>query len=235
LINVAKLEICLGPGLTAVEDTDKALDMFFQFCNAAGPETCAYHDSSPSKIKSNFNQLVESLIARPVPFVSKSSDPATAALTQIYGVIDWGFLRKATFNVLYQPWRTWPIYAFALAQLQTYINERNDTSPSFSLDPAIAPLLGVQAAVTCADICGCTGESNGTVTGKSYPETKDQFIAVACNDFPRSPPEFDTFRKEWAAFEKASKLGGAWFQNKAWCTYVFLLPLDPSRKPHKYL
>jgi hypothetical protein len=209
--------------------------MFFQLCNAAGPDQCAYYDSSASKIKSNFNKLVQSLIARPVPYVSKSMDPASADLPPTYGVIDWGFLRKTTFNVMYRPWQGWSIYALALAQLQTYINERNDTSPSFSIDPSIAPLLSGQLAVSCADTCGCTGESNGTATGKSYPETKDEFIAVACNDFPRSPPGFDSFKKKWASFEKASQLGGAWFQNTAWCTYVFLFLVESSCKPDKHL
>jgi hypothetical protein len=207
-------------------DSEKALGLFFQLCHAAGPDGCAYYASSPSEIESNFNQLAQDLSARPVPFITRASDNSStgAGPPLTYGVINWNDLRRTTFNNLYAPWQAWTPFAAALAQLQEYIKTRNDSSPSFSIDPQIAPLLGAPPTIpTCAETCGCSAEGNGTTEGKSYPDLRDYFLTVACNDWPRSDPGFDSFKREFAAAEQVSEFGGAWYSYKAWCSYVSLL------------
>jgi hypothetical protein len=228
IARILPLSLNLGTSFTAILDTDKTLDQFFQLCHAAGPDGCAYYQTSPSEIKSNFYQLVQDLIARPVPFIS-GSDNST---TQTYGIIDWGLLRQATFLNLFTPWLAWTSFATALAELQEYVRTRNDTSPSFSPDPLIAPLIGAPfAASSCTETCGCSADGNDTTEGKSYPELRDAYIAIACNDWPRPDPGFAFFKRELAVSEELSLLGPAWFQLKGWCTYVFIsgrLALGPK-------
>ena len=54
-------------------DTDKALDGFFQACYEAGPDTCAFYDSSPAQISTNFDALFDQLKNAPLPEAAATS------------------------------------------------------------------------------------------------------------------------------------------------------------------
>jgi len=89
------------------EDTDKALESFFEGCSEVGPEACPFYAPSPSEIKQNLMALFESLRINPIP-VQKG---------ETYGIMDYQALRKGIFTALYKPYRYFPIMAQGLAEL----------------------------------------------------------------------------------------------------------------------
>ena len=120
-------------------DTDAVLDVFFQTCFEAGPERCAFYDSSPSKISANFDALYESLKTAPLPiFVDETT----------YGILDYSTARQFARNALYSPYDSFPAYAGALAQLQ----QGNGS--------ALYALAGTQNTFSC-DCANVTNPENG--------------------------------------------------------------------------
>ena len=89
-------------------DTDKAVDVFFDACYEAGPELCAFYDSSPEQISANLDALYDALKVAPVPaLISESS----------FGVVDYGMLKDLIRNVVYSPYQYFPALAQGLALL----------------------------------------------------------------------------------------------------------------------
>jgi hypothetical protein len=88
-------------------DTDKAVDTFFQSCFEAGPDLCAFYDSSPQKISANLDALYEQLKIAPMPANDSTS----------YGVVDYGFLRHTIRTLVYTPYQTFQPLAEGLALL----------------------------------------------------------------------------------------------------------------------
>ncbi|KZV74674.1 hypothetical protein PENSPDRAFT_681844 [Peniophora sp. CONT] len=132
-------------------DTDKAVDVFFQACYEAGPELCAFYDTSPEQISANLDALYESLKVAPVPaLISESS----------FGVVDFGMLKDLIRNIVYTPYQLFPTLAQGLALLRqgngTVIFELASTTSSFTCDCASSPdpENGIDALLTilCNDI-----------------------------------------------------------------------------------
>ncbi|KAK7023681.1 hypothetical protein VNI00_016564 [Paramarasmius palmivorus] len=89
-------------------DADKALNWFFNDCHNAGPELCAFYDSTPEAIGARLNKLYESTIRVPVAVRIEGS----------YGFVDYENLRGAIISSLYGP-SHWPKLATALADLES--------------------------------------------------------------------------------------------------------------------
>ncbi|KAK7040318.1 hypothetical protein VNI00_009786 [Paramarasmius palmivorus] len=89
-------------------DTDKALNWFFKDCHNAGPEVCAFYDTSPEAMWERLNRLYESIIRSPVAVRTETS----------YGLVDYEFLRQAIFLDLDSPFALWPALATGLADLE---------------------------------------------------------------------------------------------------------------------
>jgi hypothetical protein len=108
LDGVADTEAYFHGNVTAnLLDTDKAVDMFFQSCFEAGPDLCAFYDSSPEKISANLDALYEQLKIAPMP----ANDGTN------YGVVDYGFLRHTLREFSYSPYQTFQPLAEGLALL----------------------------------------------------------------------------------------------------------------------
>ena len=90
-------------------DTDAALNVFFEACYEAGPDRCAFYDSSPARISANFDALHERLRIAPLPvFVNETS----------YSILDYSTARSYARLSLFTPYADFPAFAEALAQLQ---------------------------------------------------------------------------------------------------------------------
>ncbi|KAI0031333.1 alpha/beta hydrolase fold-domain-containing protein [Vararia minispora EC-137] len=108
LDGVADTEAYFAGNVTAnLLSTDAALNVFFQSCFAAGPDLCAFYDSSPGKISANLGALYEQLKAAPIP--------ATDGVN--YGVVDYSLVRHLVRASLYSPYSSFASLAegFALA------------------------------------------------------------------------------------------------------------------------
>ncbi|KZV76859.1 hypothetical protein PENSPDRAFT_622357 [Peniophora sp. CONT] len=148
--------------------TDKAVDVFFQACYDAGPELCAFYDSSPKQISANLDALYESLKVAPVPaLISETS----------FGVVDYGMLRNLIRNVVYSPYQLFPVLAQGLALLSqgngTAFFEFAGTTSSFSCDCASSsnPENTIDALLTVA----C---NDAPVQNSSVSEWQSQYDAA---------------------------------------------------------
>ncbi|VDC03757.1 unnamed protein product [Peniophora sp. CBMAI 1063] len=140
-------------------DTDKAVDVFFQACYEAGPELCAFYDSSAEQISANLDALYEQLKVAPIPALVNEAS---------FGVVDYGMLRDLIRNVVYTPYQLFPILAQGLALLQqgnaTAFFEFASTTSSFSCDCAKStnPENTIDALLTVA--CNDSPVQNYTVS-----------------------------------------------------------------------
>ena len=150
-------------------DTDKAVDVFFNACYEAGPELCAFYDSSPEQISANLDALYDALKVAPVPaLISESS----------FGVVDYGMLKDLIRNVVYSPYQYFPALAQGLALLEqgngTAIFEYAGTTSTFSCDCASStnPENTIDALLTVA--CNDSPAQNYSVS-----EWQDQYDSAA--------------------------------------------------------
>ncbi|THV01226.1 alpha/beta-hydrolase [Dendrothele bispora CBS 962.96] len=88
-------------------DTDKAMQAFFDGCHSAGPEACAFFNSSPSQIEANLEAIYDSVCTQPVPVFSGET----------YGVITYDALRLVVVGALQSA--NFPMLAAGLAELST--------------------------------------------------------------------------------------------------------------------
>ncbi|KAK1230716.1 hypothetical protein PQX77_006166 [Marasmius sp. AFHP31] len=93
--------------LNSITDMDKALQWFFKSCHEAGPDSCAFHESSVEAISSRYNKLYDTLINSPIPVQAGET----------YQLVDYTLLRRTMVEELYTPFRTWPKLAAALDAL----------------------------------------------------------------------------------------------------------------------
>lgn len=107
-----RLSLCddiwtIAEWLTNLVDIDKTLNWFFESCNKAGPDSCAFYEPSVEAIASKFNGLYTSVIESPIPVQTNLS----------YGLVDYTLLRGVILYSLYRPSRTWRTLATALEEL----------------------------------------------------------------------------------------------------------------------
>lgn len=94
-----------------LQDTDKVMDAFYEFCFLAGPDNCAFFKNSPEEIETRLNLLLTAIKKEPVivPALSHGEMPA---------IITYSGLRRMQFRALYQPLLLFPSLADALAGLE---------------------------------------------------------------------------------------------------------------------
>ncbi|KAF8965907.1 TAP-like protein-domain-containing protein [Flammula alnicola] len=134
-------------------DTEKVLQEFFQGCFKAGPQACAFYDTSPAAISRNLVALYSKVIAQPAVAYSPSLPE--------YGIVDHAVLKSAIFNSLYIPYSSFSPLAQGLAALR-----KGNGSLLYQLSSALAS--EALAAIACGD-----GEkvTDNSATLEKYAET----------------------------------------------------------------
>ncbi|THU81359.1 alpha/beta-hydrolase [Dendrothele bispora CBS 962.96] len=117
-----------------VEDTDKAMQAFFDTCHSAGPEACAFYDSSPSQIKANLEAIYDSLRKQPLSYVSGDS----------FDVVTYDLLRENILEWLHAQ-IDFPTMAAALAELSV------GNVPTISQMFPSVRITEYMIAIECAD------------------------------------------------------------------------------------
>ena len=106
-----------GEWLTNLQDTDTILDNFCEYCDKAGPKTCAlYTTGGKDKIKQRFKDVFESLKGNPIGIA------AHGALAP--DLITYSDLKLRIATALYAPLQYWS----NLAELLVDLENRNGTS-----------------------------------------------------------------------------------------------------------
>ena len=134
-----------GDVTPSLQDTDKAVQTFFDACYQSGPERCAFYDSSPEKISENLHAIFDQLIVQPMPAFNGTD----------YGLFDYNLLHSFIRQAAYGPYSTFPELAEGFAQIakgnasyffsishqpNTFNCDCNKTSPNNTIDAQTAVL-----------------------------------------------------------------------------------------------
>ncbi|KAG7088073.1 hypothetical protein E1B28_012104 [Marasmius oreades] len=122
-----------------IADADKVMQIFFDECFVAGPQSCAFHSLSPAEISTNLNALYEKVRANPVQVPTGN--------TSI--LVTYDLLRQVVFSTLSSP-LAFPQLALALQEL----SQGNGTAVAAQFVAASAETLKIlepYLAVGCGD------------------------------------------------------------------------------------
>lgn len=182
-----------GPWFSNLQDTDKIIDKFFQYCYEAGPEGCSFYASGgPRAIKVSYNHLLLDIFKRPraVP-----SSP-----TRGPDVITWSDVKSMVRLGMYQPLIFMPM----VADLLTDVSVGNGS--------LFADFKYVEHTPSCPSTdCKAAGpysqECNDTPEG-----SEDATMAILCTD-GEGLGEVDEskFQQHWHALQNQSTVLGDWW------------------------
>jgi hypothetical protein len=85
---------------------------FYHFCDKAGPSTCAFYTSTPSKIEERLQTVLRNLKTHPVIV------PALGETTGLPEIITYSSLQRLISATLYRPILLFPFLAHILASLE---------------------------------------------------------------------------------------------------------------------
>ncbi|KAK7022954.1 hypothetical protein VNI00_016844 [Paramarasmius palmivorus] len=178
-----------------IVDAEKGLQFFFRDCHSAGPELCAFYESSPEAIEQRLNRLYDSVVRAPVPVRTERS----------YGLVDYERLRGTLFRGLYSSFDTWAALAVGLADLEagdgTTLYKLTETEP---FECSCDPLEHAFDSIGEADITiGC---NDGAVVPESLEEAEKHYqnvlevsrswgsvwasVRIGCSGWPKVPKTF---------------------------------------------
>ncbi|KAJ6470603.1 TAP-like protein-domain-containing protein [Mycena vitilis] len=161
-----------------VLDADKAMQVFFDSCVAAGPEGCALYAPTPEAISQNLTALFESVQTRPIPVSAPSGDI----------LVDYNLLRLTLFTGLYWPRTLWAPVAEALATLAALA--RGEGSP-LSDTSAFASVF----------------EGPCDPADHQFDAVADAQVAVICNDGRAVPSGYEQAAAHYRKMGKTSSWG----------------------------
>lgn len=100
-----------GERMHNLQDTDKVVDRFAKYCDAAGPELCPFHtEGGAEHAVQRFHNVLESLKEDPVGVAAGGEKLAPHLIT-------YSDMVRSTFSSLYAPIQDFPLLAARLASL----------------------------------------------------------------------------------------------------------------------
>ncbi|KAK3488559.1 TAP-like protein-domain-containing protein [Neurospora crassa] len=203
-----------GTYINFLHDTDKVMQAFFTFCHSAGPDRCAFYDSSPNAIKSRLDTLLTKLRTHPIVIPqgqlpspsgtpSNPSSPSLAS-TKPYHVpqlVTYSHIRRMLSTALYQPIFRFPHIARVLSSL-----EAGDALPYHQYTLADYPPPASSSPTTCE-----AGDQDDTPPLTFIPKEEagnpDVFPAVMCSDalpFTSTPHDFALYTQKLLNISQAA-------------------------------
>ncbi|KAI0162629.1 alpha beta hydrolase fold family [Pestalotiopsis sp. NC0098] len=184
--------------LNYLEDADKIMEAFFEFCSRAGPEKCAFYEPTPEAIEERFLGLLSTLRKTPV-LIPAGADGTQLAMPEL---VTYSKLQNLIRGCMYKPIYRFPALARAMAAL-----ERRNGVPYYQLrnedegGPAPTPPAGFCAV-------------NETMPGvPAVPEhSEDAFPAIMCADGEAVPDADwtpDSFQTYFEQLQRISRYAGA--------------------------
>lgn len=188
--NVDVVEYTSGRGTHFVQDTDKVMDSFYQFCHRAGPQNCSFYAPSPREIEIRLDMLLKRIRKHPVIVPASPSGGRPE-------VVSFSGLRKLIASALYRPLFMFPPLAEILSAL-----EEDDGKPFIELTRQGSgdPLL-------------CERDPGPSPEHPEAEGTEDASKAILCSD--AAPVRFtvDEFGKYVDELAQLSKSAGATMAN----------------------
>ena len=91
---------------SAIQDAEKAFNVFFTSCSKAGSEACAFHEATPELIRARYQKLEKALLAKPVPVPG-------------FGEFNYGFLHGLISFAVTDPNDLYPFLAAVMAEAES--------------------------------------------------------------------------------------------------------------------
>jgi hypothetical protein len=179
-----------GTAIHFIQDADKVMDAFYQFCHLAGPDDCAFYEPSPREIETRFDKLLDTIRKNPVVV----SAPSHGGMPDIISYSD---VRRMQSRALYQPLLMFPPFAKALAGL-----EQKD-----GMD--FIQLLGPQFQ----DMFKCETPDLPPPEDPELEATADAASAILCSDGDVAYDTVDTLQEYVNMLLGMSKAAGAAMAN----------------------
>ncbi|KAI0137448.1 TAP-like protein-domain-containing protein [Xylariales sp. AK1849] len=180
-----------GEQVNFLEDADKIMEAFFEFCHKAGPDKCGFYQSTPAAIQLRFSALLDSLKKSPVLI------PAGANGTELDmpELVTYSKLQILVRTCLYKAIHDFP----SLAKVMAALEEKNGV-PYYEManKDRPAPLL---------DFCS-VNETLPTVP-KVPAHSDDAFPAIMCADGEVSNDTPDSFQAYAEKLKYISRYAGA--------------------------
>lgn len=183
-------------------DTDKGLDMLFEACAETGPDHCALHDSSASKIKERFMNVLASIKSSPMPVTATSMLASPAD----YGVVDYTLALEVIFLFIYSPYPSRSA-AVSPADLASAIAAVEKGNP--------VPLWNLHKNSTIQFKCSC-----GPIPPVPSFLLDNAVTAISCTD---GDPVDDTVEELQAVYNRliGDSMFGVLWNGRARCSYVY--------------
>ncbi|KAG9239741.1 TAP-like protein-domain-containing protein, partial [Amylocarpus encephaloides] len=164
--NVDVVQFTDSRGTGFIHDAESVMEAFYTFCHQAGPSRCAFHSTSPSKIKSKLTTLLSAVKRSPV--IVASDNPNANSRPQI---ITYSSIRRLISSSLYRPLVMFPALATVLAAL-----EKGNGAPYLALNPPLS-----QDPFQCSDSRDGRG---GYDAGEDIDieGNADATLAIMCSD-----------------------------------------------------
>ncbi|ETS79188.1 hypothetical protein PFICI_09041 [Pestalotiopsis fici W106-1] len=182
--------------LNYLEDADKIMEAFFEFCNRAGPDKCAFHEPTSEAIKERFLALLSSL--RKLPVLIPAGTNGTEL--EMPELVTYSKLQNLIRGCMYKPIYRFTELASAMAAL-----ERRDGVPYYQLrnEDEGPPALPV----------GFCAVNETTPNVPAVPEhSEDAFPAIMCADgeaVPAADWTPDSFQTYFEELQRISRYAGA--------------------------
>lgn len=183
-------------------DTDKVLDMFFEACAEAGPELCALHESSTSKIRQRFMNVLALIKTSPMPVTATS----LLASPTDYGTVDYTLVLEVLFLFTYSPYAIRPgaVSPASLASAFAAVEKGN-----------AVPLWNLHKNNIIEFKCSCSP------TPSVPPFVMENALsAISCTD---GDPVDDTVEELQAVYDRliGDSMFGVIWGGRARCSYVY--------------
>jgi hypothetical protein len=128
---LAEADLFSGQWSNQLRDTDAGLQMVYESCVEAGPESCALHAPNAAGVKARADTIFTKLKTGPLPVLPAKN--ATSALE--YGLVDYVMVRSLVFQFLYSPYDKKGMNAAIVASALAAI-EHGDGRPLWDLASA---------------------------------------------------------------------------------------------------
>ena len=176
---------------TFLQDTDKIMEAFFEFCFKAGPEKCAFYaKENADAIRTRFLDLLAALRRSPVvlPAYANETGPLMPEL------VTYSELQLLVRTSIYKPIHKFPILAKVMAAL-----EKKDALPFYNMknDESDPPALDF-----------CTSNNTAPTVPTDASRGNDAFPAIMCSDGEPFVDTPESFAKYAEALRGVSKYAG---------------------------
>ncbi|EJC98089.1 alpha/beta-hydrolase [Fomitiporia mediterranea MF3/22] len=172
-----------------LRDTDKALQVFYQSCVAAGPSKCPLYENSTSLVQARVERVLNKLKSAPIPVYGSLFDAPIE-----FSVIDYGVVRNVILVILYNLHALGRFLAETLSDLE---DGHADLLHFISVRRVFDQLMK----------CDCPAPGEAPAPFSGFYETT---YSIACGDAVDRDDDLESVRQAFDEMAKMSSFAPSW-------------------------